>query len=187
MDIEEVKEGEVTVLGPVGSLNSQTSPAFEQRFTALLIAGARRIVVDLRSVDIVTSAALRVLLVAGRRLGPGVGRLVLCSLKEEVRKVFAISGFDRDFTIVAARGEAVAKAAEAIEAKVPTPAREKPAAPAPPAPPAPPPLASLAAGILVKGDADPPPWTRWESGTDDKALRPLRARVIDILSRGPGA
>jgi anti-anti-sigma factor len=200
MDFEELKDGEVVILAPIGSLNTQTSPAFEQKIVSLLSGGSRRIVIDLRSVDLVTSAALRVLLVAGRRLGPGVGRLVLCGLNDEVRKVFSISGFDRDFAIVAKRGEAIPKAAEATVAAPPPPKAAAPAAPAPKAkaePPPPPPKAAPApsgappvaegdrlgarvSAALNRGDSRPVPWTQWPSETEDLALR---KRVLDVLSK----
>jgi len=111
VEIAESKDGEVHVLAPKGSLNTQTSPKLEQKLNALLGAKARLIVIDFKGVDYLSSAALRVLLMVTRRLLRAHGRLVLCAMSDDLKKVFAISGFDRDFSILASRGEAVELAA----------------------------------------------------------------------------
>lgn len=111
MEIDETKDGEVTILAPKGSLNTQTSPKLEQQLLAVLGAKGRLVVIDFKGVDYLSSAALRVLLMFTRRLARADGRLLLCAMSADLKKVFAISGFDRDFTIVTTRGEAVGMAA----------------------------------------------------------------------------
>jgi anti-anti-sigma factor len=111
VEIAESKDGEVHVLAPKGSLNTQTSPKLEQKLNGLLGAKARLIVIDFKGVDYLSSAALRVLLMITRRLLRAHGRLVLCAMSEDLKKVFSISGFDKDFTILPSRGEAVELAA----------------------------------------------------------------------------
>lgn len=147
MEIAESKDGEVNVLAPKGSLNTQTSPKLEQKLNALLTAKARLVVIDFKGVDYLSSAALRVLLMITRRLVRAHGRLVLCAMSEDLKKVFAISGFDKDFTILASRGEAVELAASTPPpppgAESETKAGKKgakaaPKAPAPAAPETPP-------------------------------------------------
>ena len=111
MEIGESKDGEVFILAPSGSLNTQTSPKLEQKLLKLLEEKARLVVIDFKGVDYLSSAALRVLLMTSRRLVRAQGRLVLCTMGDDLRKVFSISGFDRDFTILQTRGEAVDLAA----------------------------------------------------------------------------
>ncbi len=106
MDIEAAKQGEVVVLAPVGSLNTQTSPKLEQKAVEHLNASERKFVVDFSKVDYISSAGLRVLLMLAKRL-KGQGALALCGLSDDVRKVFAICGFERDFTIARTRDEAL--------------------------------------------------------------------------------
>jgi anti-anti-sigma factor len=111
VEIGESRDGEVFILAPSGSLNTQTSPKLEQKLLKLLEEKARLVVIDFKGVDYLSSAALRVLLMTLRRLVRAQGRLVLCTMGDDLRKVFSISGFDRDFTILQTRGEAVALAA----------------------------------------------------------------------------
>ncbi len=206
MEIAESKDGEVTILAPKGSLNTQTSPKLEQKLVAVLGEKRRLIVIDFKGVDYLSSAALRVLLMITRRLARAHGRLVLCAMSEDLKKVFSISGFDRDFTILQGRGEAVALAAETppppagaeletksakpkAAKKEEPPAEAKLAAPPPEEPPpavAPatshggPHLAVTVAHILGTGE-DGAPWASWPDAPEAQAKRDA---VAALLARG---
>lgn len=107
MEIEEITEDDVVVVAPRGRLNTYTSPVLDKSLQAVIARKQKLIVLDLAGVDYLTSAALRVLLATSRRLKPLAGRLALCSMNDGVRKVFAISGFERDFPILNSREEAL--------------------------------------------------------------------------------
>jgi anti-anti-sigma factor len=106
MEIREETRDGVLVMAPMGRLDSNTSGALEQALRDRL-DGHRRLVIDLGAVDYISSAGLRVLLVAAKRLRDGEGALVLCSLAESVRQVFEFAGFLRIFTIAASTEEAL--------------------------------------------------------------------------------
>ena len=108
MDIAEVQADDVLVLVPDGSLaTGEECQGLETRLTAAVGRGARRIVLDCARVDALTGPALRVLLLMSRRVARGGGRLVLCGMNAKVQQAFAISGFDRDFTVLPSRAEAI--------------------------------------------------------------------------------
>jgi len=93
MNIRTRAHGDVTVVAFVGNLDSRTSPEAQQAIDGILAGGGRKVVVDFTALDYVSSAGLRVLLGAAKRLtGPG-GGLRLFGLNETVREVFDISGF----------------------------------------------------------------------------------------------
>ena len=46
-----------------------------------------------KAIDYISSAGLRVLLMASRRAGDAAGKLVLCAVKDHVQDVFKYSGF----------------------------------------------------------------------------------------------
>lgn len=108
MQIAEQRQGGVTVVAPAGRIDSTTSDAFEAVLRRVFDAGDRHLVVDFRAVEYISSAGLRVLLVAGKRIGRG---LVLCSLPEPVRQVFDLAGFLPLFTVEASRESALARLA----------------------------------------------------------------------------
>jgi anti-anti-sigma factor len=131
MEIRELREDDVLVLAPDGSIASrEETSALETKFGTSLKAGSRRLVFDCTAVGELTSAAIRVLLLSSRKLDRTEGRLVLCGMNAKLTKAFSISGFDRDFTVVTTREEALQRVREPVP---PRPARKssKASAPAP--------------------------------------------------------
>jgi len=94
MDIGESKEGSVLVLRPEGRLDAQAAPALQSRIIERLETGDHFLLLDLERLEYISSAGLRVILVAAKRLKETGGRIVVCSLAEGVKDVFRISGFD---------------------------------------------------------------------------------------------
>ena len=77
-----------------GSLDTGSAPTVGGKLDELMDGGSKKILVVLTAVDFVSSAGLRVLLAAAKKLRKGGGDLRLCGLNETVQEVFEISGFD---------------------------------------------------------------------------------------------
>ena len=107
MDIHEDRKDGFLVLGLEGRLDAVSSKMFEEKILALVDGGERRIVIDLSRLDYVSSAGLRVFLVASKRLTPVGGKVVLCSVQEPVKQVFDIVGFYSIFSILNSKDEAL--------------------------------------------------------------------------------
>src|SRR5215470_7418750 len=110
MDVHEGRSGGFVVLVPAGRLDAKTSPELEKKILELLGAGERRFIVDFASVEFLSSAGLRVLLMLAKKLSGGDGSLALSALNDRVREVFDIAGFTSVFTIRKTAEEAVASA-----------------------------------------------------------------------------
>ena len=108
IQLDETKIGATLVVAPAGRLDSVSTPAFEAALQERIAAAPSALVLDLAAVPFVSSAALRVFLSASRRLGEAGGQLVFCGLADNVREVFAISGFDSIFTTHVDRAAALA-------------------------------------------------------------------------------
>ena len=106
MQISTRTERGVTVVAVVGKLDSKTSPDAQRQFDAILAGGARALVVDCTELDYISSAGLRVLLGAAKRLG-GARALRLFGLNQTVGEVFDISGFSTILAVFATEGEAL--------------------------------------------------------------------------------
>jgi stage II sporulation protein AA (anti-sigma F factor antagonist) len=104
----EVTRSKVLVLKPEGRLDSNNVGAAETEVFALLGQGYRHVVVDLSGLDYISSAGLRLILVAAKRLSMSSGKLALCAMKPNIREVFEISGFVSILTVVGSRQEAEA-------------------------------------------------------------------------------
>ena len=76
---------------------------------ALDAAGERRIVVDLGSVDYISSAGLGVLFSLAKHMRETGGSLAICALGDQVRRVFDLAGYIPHFTVTVTRADAVAR------------------------------------------------------------------------------
>lgn len=93
MQIDTATHDGLLVVSPKGRLDSNTSPALETVLLERISAGDTAISVDFADIDYVSSAGLRVLLMAAKRLGPAKGSITMHSMSPEIREVFEISGF----------------------------------------------------------------------------------------------
>ena len=99
MDIIEEKKDKAILLTLKGRLDSSTSPALEEKIVSLLNGGEKKLAVNFASLDYISSAGLRVLLMAAKRLKQGNGKIALYALKDHIREVFEIAGFSSLFPI----------------------------------------------------------------------------------------
>jgi anti-sigma B factor antagonist len=99
MEITQTQQGDILVLAITGRLDAHTSKTFEDRLIPPIEQGAQKVVVDFSPLDYISSAGLRVLLLAARKLGDAGGKLALCGLKPSIKTVFDIAGFSALFPI----------------------------------------------------------------------------------------
>jgi len=107
LEIKEHREGNVIILEPNGRLDTNTSEEFEAKLVGLIDAGELRLVIDLIHVDYISSAGLRVLLMASKKLKSISGSIALCSMSEHIKEVFDIAGFTPIFLIEHSRDKAI--------------------------------------------------------------------------------
>jgi anti-anti-sigma factor len=100
--------GTVSVCALSGQLDSRAAGTFERELAAVLGQDKRSLLLDCRELEFITSAGLRVLLMAGKRLSAEGGGMALCALNAATRQVFDIAGFSGIFQIRATRDEALA-------------------------------------------------------------------------------
>ncbi|MBP7339469.1 STAS domain-containing protein [Niveispirillum sp.] len=107
MDIAEERVDGIQVLAPAGRLDGNSSKMLDDRLAAIP-GDCKALVLDLGSLDYVSSAGLRVLLKQAKQAKASGSKLALCSLHPNVQEVFDISGFTSLFTIKADRAAALA-------------------------------------------------------------------------------
>lgn len=105
MDITTRTQNGVTLVVFAGSLDSNTSPKAQQEIDGILAAGAKKVAVDCSGLDYISSAGLRVMLGAAKRLGGGGLRLF--GLNQSVREVFDISGFSKILAVFNSEADAL--------------------------------------------------------------------------------
>lgn len=107
MEITEQKKGPVVLLTLKGRLDASTAGRLEEKLLALIDGGEKQFVCNFLQLEYISSAGLRVLLMAAKRLKAANGKIVLLSLKDQIREVFEIAGFAAIFPIFDLEEEAV--------------------------------------------------------------------------------
>jgi len=93
MQINKNQEGNKLTLAPIGRVDTITAPELE---AAVVTDGIDELVFDLAQVDYISSAGLRVLLSAQKRMA---GKsMTIANSKTAVKEVFDITGFSDIFT-----------------------------------------------------------------------------------------
>ncbi|UOM32904.1 STAS domain-containing protein [Acuticoccus sp. I52.16.1] len=102
--------GEVVVFICNGRVDSNTAKTLQSTVIGKIQDGAHRVVMDLTHTNYISSAGLRVILMAGKQIKAASGNFVLCGMQPSVREVFEVTGFLRLFEVSDTRDEAVSAA-----------------------------------------------------------------------------
>jgi anti-anti-sigma factor len=108
LEISEQRQGDVVVLGPVGRINNDTSPEFQNRLLGCVGLDGAAVLVDLSRVEYISSAGLRALMMASKQSKAVKGRLAVAGLTPVVKEIFTISRFSYVVTVYETATEALA-------------------------------------------------------------------------------
>lgn len=76
-----------------GRLDANSAPEAETQVKGALSQGGQRLLFDLSKMDYISSAGLRVILMAVKELRNKKGQVVLCGLTPYVKEIFDVSNF----------------------------------------------------------------------------------------------
>ena len=97
MTIEIKRTAEQTVIELVGRLDTTTAPALDKTINND-IGDTKNLVLDVKGLEYISSAGLRVLLSAQKKLQK-IGTMKVKNVREEVMEVFEMTGFADILTI----------------------------------------------------------------------------------------
>ena len=97
MTIEIKRNAEETIIKLVGRLDTTTAPALDKTINED-IAGTKNLVLDVKELEYISSAGLRVLLGAQKKMQK-IGSMKVINVCEEVMEVFEMTGFADILTI----------------------------------------------------------------------------------------
>lgn len=112
LDLKQVRIGDVVVVDVSGRVDHTSADQFRAALWPHLAgcaAGGDRLVLDLAGLEYVSSAGLRVLMLASREVKARDGTLVVCGLQPIVREIFEISRFNVVFHVLPDRASALAE------------------------------------------------------------------------------
>lgn len=98
---------DIQIIEIIGRLDGTTMAELEALFVQLVENGCRKFVFDLSELEYISSAGLRVMLLAIKKTRAIGGKLALFGLQHNVQEVFRISGFSNIFAIFSTLDEAV--------------------------------------------------------------------------------
>nr|NJM04891.1 STAS domain-containing protein [Desulfobacula sp.] len=92
MKIETHKDGPVMIVSVSGRLDTHTAGQFDEAMTPLAEA-EKHLVIDFSNLEYISSAGLRSILIAAKKVRENQGNFALASLTQMVQDVFVMSGF----------------------------------------------------------------------------------------------
>jgi anti-anti-sigma factor len=94
VEIKEVgREKNTRIISLEGKMDAISAPEFEDKMGEWIEQGETSFVINLGEVNYMSSAGLRSILIVAKRLKEQDGKLIFVNLREEVQKIFRISGF----------------------------------------------------------------------------------------------
>ena len=91
MTIEIKRNAEETIIELVGRLDTTTAPALDKTVTNDL-GDTKNLILNVKGLDYISSAGLRVLLSAQKKMQK-IGSMKVTNVREEVMEVFEMTGF----------------------------------------------------------------------------------------------
>ena len=97
MTIEVNRNAEEVVIGVVGRLDTTTAPTLEKSINEEVL-NAQKLILDMEGLDYISSAGLRVLLSAQKKMQQ-IGSMKVINVCDQVMEVFEMTGFADILTI----------------------------------------------------------------------------------------
>lgn len=110
MEIVQETRDNAVILKLQRRIDSATAKAFEERLMPVVNGAEAAVILDFQDLDYISSAGLRVILMAAKAAKARQRKLLLCGMKPNIHEVFAVSGFTKILTIVESCEAALAAA-----------------------------------------------------------------------------
>jgi anti-anti-sigma factor len=108
MEISEQRQGDIIILIPVGRINNDTSTVFQPKLLESVGSAGSRVLIDFSSVEYISSAGLRALMMAAKQSKANNGRFAVAALTPMVKEIFTISRFSLVVQVFETTAEAIA-------------------------------------------------------------------------------
>ena len=89
----------VKIVQPSGVLGNEQASRLRQEISEVVESGAKLVLVDLQSVTFIDSSGLGVLAMAFKTVRSAGGRLCFCSVNDQPRMLFELTGMEQVFEV----------------------------------------------------------------------------------------
>ena len=107
MDVTTERQDGVLSAQVGGRIDGSNAATFEEAIRKAIEESDRAVIMDFEQLSYISSAGLRAILVTAKSLWKQDTKFALCSLSDQIRRVFKSSGFDRMIAIHGSRREAL--------------------------------------------------------------------------------
>ncbi len=107
MEINTKQDSGITIISPIGRIDTSTAKNFEEGILKI-ISNSSSVIISFSSIDYISSAGLRVILMTGKKVASNKGKLALTDMHAKIYEVFKMSGFDKILKIYPTFAEAKA-------------------------------------------------------------------------------
>jgi len=111
VELSERRAGRAVVLAPAGRIDMGTADQLRERLIPMVTAAAKAgdsVVLDFSGVDYISSAGLRVLMLAAKEAKTAGSKVAVAALQPLVNEIFEISRFNKVLACHAGVDEAIA-------------------------------------------------------------------------------
>ncbi len=105
IELEEIENR--VILRIDGRLDASSAPILERKISSLIDEDHFHLILDFTRIDYLSSAGMRVLLSASKKLKAKKGALVLFGISEDVGEIIKMAGFDKILHICPSEKEAL--------------------------------------------------------------------------------
>jgi len=104
--IEEIQD-DISIYRLKGRLDSNTSKGLEERLFQTISDGSKRMIVDFKDLNYISSDGIRVILIATKAIKREEGQIMFCCMRDYVKEVFEIAGLGSLLPVVATMDDAL--------------------------------------------------------------------------------
>lgn len=108
MEFTSSENGDALIVMVAGRMDALTTKEFDTESQSWIDNGSKKVVVDLSGLEYISSAGLRSILSAAKKIKGAQGEMMFSGLTGMVEEVFSVSGFSAMFKIYATPEEALA-------------------------------------------------------------------------------
>lgn len=94
-----MNNNQIKIIQPGGILDAATSQKLQSQIIELVNNGTKIVLVDFQNVTFVDSSGLGYLVLAFKHLREVDSQLLMCSVNEQIRILFELTGMDKVFTV----------------------------------------------------------------------------------------
>ncbi len=95
MELNHDRAGDTLTVSAAGRVDGSNASSFLDSLKGLIESGDQRVILDLKGLEYISSAGLRMLLMAAQDMDKQSKAFCICALSESVNDVFRVSGFDQ--------------------------------------------------------------------------------------------